>query len=341
MRAHSDRPRLEPLDARVLPSFSSAVDYPVGLGPQAVTTAEFDSDGGHRRAFTLLELVVVIAITAVLIGLLLPAVQKVREAAARAQCANNLKQIGLAVFAFEADHRRLPPGAVQGPFPPAGVPEDVNHSLWPFLLPYLEQGTVAARYRWDLPPFHPANVPLASVRIAVLQCPAASVGRQETAAEDSNWPPGAGAACTDYAPVEINPILADRGFIRPGVDCEPALPTNGRVRLTDITDGTSNTLLVAEDARRPGAWDLGWQVAGPPRPGGAWASPANRISVRGSGGAAINYTNDQEVYGLHSRGANALFADGSVRFLREGLSVETLVALISRAGGEPVGSALD
>src|SRR5262245_17714033 len=102
-----------------------------------------------RGGFTLIELLVVIAIIAVLIGLLLPAVQKVREAAARIQCANNLKQIGVAVFAFEAEHRRLPPGAVQGPFPPAGVPEGVNHSLWPFLLPYLEQETVTARYRWD------------------------------------------------------------------------------------------------------------------------------------------------------------------------------------------------
>src|SRR5438876_542871 len=103
------------------------------------------SSGWSRRAFTLIELLVVIAIIAVLIGLLLPAVQKVREASSRASCANNLKQIGVALHNFHDVNGAFPPARIAGPYAQYSItiPANVQHSGWPFLLPFLEQDALA------------------------------------------------------------------------------------------------------------------------------------------------------------------------------------------------------
>lgn len=254
-----------------------------------------------RPGFTLLELLVVIGLLAILIGLLLAAVQKVREAGRRAECQSRLRNQAMAVLHYESESGVLPPGAIQGPFKP-GVPAGAAHSLWAVELPYLDQGPVAGRYRMGVSFDHPENRPAVAARIPVLECPNAPPGRL------AEWDTGSGGVA-DYAPLDVNPFLADIAAIDPVANFEGPLPVNGRVRLSDITDGASNTILLAEAGGRPGM---------------AWCSPEVPLSLR------------QVFGGLHPRGNNVAMADGSVRFLRETVSLRVLGRLATRAGGEPV-----
>lgn len=260
-----------------------------------------------RRAFTLIELLVVMAIVGVLIGLTLAAVQRTREAGRRTECLNRLRQNALAVLHYESTTGRLPPGAVQGPFPELGVPSGAGHGMWPFLLAYIDQGPLAARYRFDVPYDHPANQPVATAAIAVLVCPNAAPDRIE------EWsPPPNHAAVTDYAPVDVNPFLADIGLIDPATSFQGTLPLNGMVRMGDITDGTSTTFLVVEAGGRPGV---------------AWNSPILPVGLRqvfaGSGG-------------LHRNGTPVSFVDGSVHFIPDSTDIRILARLATRSGGEVV-----
>jgi prepilin-type N-terminal cleavage/methylation domain-containing protein/prepilin-type processing-associated H-X9-DG protein len=292
------------------------------------------------RAFTLIELLVVIAIIGVLIALLLPAVQKVREAANRMSCTNNLKQCGLAVHHFETNHGRLPPGAVLGPYEPLNIPPNVTHGCWPFLLPYLEQQTLYDRYRWDLDWSHADNELVVTTQLKILQCPSAEVNRLGPGLVPTN---GMGA-CTDYVPLkEINSQLADRGWVDVVGDYRGTLYVNEMTRISEITDGTSNTMLITEEAGLPKRWQRGQQT-GAFTPGCPWASSANHLRVWGStadgaaplGSCAINCTNYVNIYSFHPGGANAVFADGSVHFLNANLAIRVLGRLITRAGGEVV-----
>jgi prepilin-type N-terminal cleavage/methylation domain-containing protein/prepilin-type processing-associated H-X9-DG protein len=257
-----------------------------------------------RRGLSLIEVLVVLGILAVLLGLTLAAVQRVREAARRAECQDRLRNQGLAALNYEAALGRLPPGAVQGPFARPAVPDGAGHGLWPLLLPYLDQAPLAARYRFDLPFDHPANQPAVTASLKILECPNATpVDRT------ANWGTGYGGVA-DYAPLDVNPFLADVGVIDAVSNFQGPLPVNGAVRMTEVTDGTSTTVLLAEASGRPGA---------------AWSSPELLLGLRqffGRGG------------GLHRGGSHVCMADGSVHFLSDGLSLRVLGRLATRAGGE-------
>jgi prepilin-type processing-associated H-X9-DG protein len=288
---------------------------------------------------------VVIAILALFLGLLLGGIQKARDNSIRARCAYNLHNVGLATFHYENAHGRLPPGGVQGPFAEAGIPRGASHGLWPFLLPYIEQAALAGTYHLDVPYYHPSNQPAAATSVTILECPATpEPDRVETRVEQRAWPPGAEGACTDYAPISLNPLLKDRGWIEPVANLDSALPINGLVQMAAITDGCSNTLLVVESAGRPRRWRMGQPVPLAHTPGGPWSSAANGLQIRGfvrpdqQVPCAVNCSNDGEVYSFHSRGVNALLADGSVRFLSDGLALRVLAGLVTRAGGEVIGS---
>jgi prepilin-type N-terminal cleavage/methylation domain-containing protein/prepilin-type processing-associated H-X9-DG protein len=257
----------------------------------------------RRSGFTLIELLVVIAILGVLIGLTLAAVQKVRESARRAECQNHMRNQGLAILNYESAFGRLPPGAASGPFGLAGVPAGASHGLWALMLPYLDQGSLANHYRLDLSFDHPANQPVVTARLKILECPNAPPGRM------TDWGTGSGAVA-DYAPFEVNPFLADLGVIDPVVNFEGPLPINGAVRMIDITDGTSNTILLAEASGRPGV---------------VWSSPEILLSLRQFFGGLT---------GLHPGGSHVCMADGSVHFLRDSLGLRALGRLATRAGGE-------
>jgi prepilin-type N-terminal cleavage/methylation domain-containing protein/prepilin-type processing-associated H-X9-DG protein len=292
----------------------------------------------HRRlGFTLIELLVVIAIIGILIALLLPAVQKVREAANRMSCQNNLKQLGLALLNYHETFNTFPPGHLD-------VSGTIHHS-WPiFIFPYMEQDNVYRLYHFEVSwddALNDSGVNQTEIKNFI--CPSAPAGRK-----------GANKrGVLDYPAANNVPRLSPPN---PYIDPLPAndptfvgvLGHNAYRRIAEVTDGTSSTLLLAEDAGRNQHWRAGRFLAIAGSEDGAWANPANNISVKGfnpdpppggvPGACAINCINEQQVYSFHPGGANALFADGSVHMLRDTLNINVLVGMITRHGGEVISS---
>lgn len=303
--------------------------------------------------FTLIELLVVISIIGVLIGMLLPAVQAAREAARRMQCQNNLKQLCLGFFNFDSQHGEYPPAAMKSP----------KYTSWaPFVLPFIEQGNLERQYHYDAHWPDPLNAEVIKTEISTFYCPSSPPHGFHTGSKNDknmgqiSWV----AAVTDYSPVGgTKEDLISLGYIASVGDVRGAMtkmagplkaqePANKdslpyiRNSVRDICDGTSNTILFAEVAGQPDLWLAGGQQGSGLSDRGGWADYGNIIDLEGStydgktlkGPCPMNCTNQKNMYSFHPGGANAGFADGSVRFLSESMTMWTLGALITRNGGE-------
>ena len=296
-----------------------------------------------RHGFTLIELLVVIAIIAILIGLLLPAVQKVREAAARMKCQNNLKQIGLAMHNYAGANNGLPPRRSY-PLPEPNVG-------WPVLiLSYIEQDNVQKAMRADLSFFAPENNDIVKRPLPIFQCPSTPNSGQLVKMNAN----GMYGAAGDYYACNI---VQDPTFTMPSgatvsaalID-DMALGQGNTVRpLTDFPDGTSNTLVIREVAGRPDRYNAtGTRTAyaGGVSSIGAWASYQTAVvqswdesGTTANGTCVINCNNEYGTYAFHSAGANHLFADGSVRMVRKGVNKYLYYSLVTRNGGEVISNA--
>jgi prepilin-type N-terminal cleavage/methylation domain-containing protein len=312
------------------------------------------STAPHRRsgrtAFTLIELLVVIAIIATLIGLLVPAVQKVREAAARMQCANNMKQVGLALHNYHDTNRHFPPAQPYGFYYSNWYsdPTIVNYdrSCWiGFILPYLEQGPMYRQYQASI---HPANTytcwqPYATTHLPSLLCPS-----------DPNSPK-LGTVPGNSQGTHANIVVCiGSGYATPngsnGLDLNGIFYGRSATRLLDIKDGTSNTLLTSEVLLSPdigASHDVRGRVWNSIHSGTEFTTlyPPNSTIGDNTMGycnplpqapcASQSISNSYALArSMHPGGVNAGLADGTVRFVQNGVTPSIWLGMGTRAGGE-------
>jgi prepilin-type N-terminal cleavage/methylation domain-containing protein/prepilin-type processing-associated H-X9-DG protein len=303
--------------------------------------------------FTLIELLVVIAIIAALIALLLPAVQAAREAARRAQCTNNLKQVGVAFHNYADTFERWPASAEA-----IRTPDLEQLAGWGTrILPYLEQPALYAAYNFDRGFHVPPNQTVVRTVLAVYLCPSSArssnpvAGVSQFTGSTGKPNPALLAAAGDYFTARS---YVDSWYATPFTERLGAIQMAYATRLADVTDGLSNSLLAYECAGRPDYWLRGRLVStfnpAAPSPSeyaigfshGAWAGFMNMRIVSFTGGeyqydgpCVINCHNGwNAVYSFHPGGINALACDGSVRFLKESTAKSVLGAFVSIAGGE-------
>jgi prepilin-type N-terminal cleavage/methylation domain-containing protein/prepilin-type processing-associated H-X9-DG protein len=325
--------------------------------------------GGLRGAFTLIELLVVIAIIAILIGLLVPAVQKVREAANRAKCQNNLKQFTLACHNYYDAHRHLPIGS-QGRNPndpnwayPSGPTAPPRTPWIAHLMPYIEQTAFAGKYNFNISFLTSPNTLIITTRFPMFDCP-------------SDTPESAGHPQIGDLKANYGVNWGSWSFRQQGGPTNGVFPLNygdqkGRApfylnygaKLTDITDGTSNTLCMSEVLqgpwtqlpgqayvdRRGRIWNddtFCYQIStrltpNSPRGDYGYCDPSDKLIPCDPLSAGLTAAAAPDAYlgarSRHSGGVNASFCDGSVRFVSNNIDLATWVALSSIAAGDLVG----
>jgi prepilin-type N-terminal cleavage/methylation domain-containing protein/prepilin-type processing-associated H-X9-DG protein len=272
-----------------------------------------------RPAFTLIELLVAIAIIGVLVALLLPAVQAAREAARRVRCTGNLRQIGLALHAYHDAHRTFPAG---GWIPAASLPQNARMNLgWSAaILPGVEQAALYDALNVGLAYNKPANSTAARTVLSVYLCPSEP--------RKSPWHRAPGDPF-DSADADYGGMYGPRGLRGPGDINNPprgALLFNQCLGIAQIRDGTSQTIHVGEAPEAINAM---------------WISGHNLFDQSKPINARPPAEFGEELASQHPGGANALFADGSVHFLKQTMDVRPLAALCTRAGGEVVDAPTD
>jgi prepilin-type N-terminal cleavage/methylation domain-containing protein len=308
----------------------------------------------RRGGFTLIELLVVIAIIAILVGLLLPAVQKVRDAAARIQCGNNLHQLGLACHSFANDHGGcLPPSRellsypgelselLGGGFGEPDGDEDISSTAFPFLLPYIEQQNVYNLFNLQYypnansgfgsgygVPYANQNPLALATNIPIFFCPARRIASGAQLSSDT--PPG---TCSDYA-TNVGTTGFDWFFtVRPNGPFQLGVSAQG-VRLAQITDGTSNTILIGDKNVAVGTFGQANNDCS------VYNGFNLSCSMRSAG---LNYPLSSSVndpgwsFGSwHTGVCQFVFADGSVHSLSPSVSLQALEYLCNMEDGQTI-----
>lgn len=312
-----------------------------------------------KRAFTLVELLVVISIIGILVAVLLPAVQAAREAARRMSCSNNLKQLGLALHNYETTHRVFPPSRI------ATTNPIFQQSWLMMILSEIEQTASFANYNKNISWFEQQNTPITTQKISTYKCPSAIEQRE---LPPSSFYVNIGVnygqpvfGYSDYGSVNAirNSAFVSNGL--PSLGSREVMGALGRgpfgVKLASISDGLSNTVCVSEDAGRPTMFISGKRSANPRSSipnvfatfdGWAWADINGGFSIDGSningmqnsttssggttivGNCNINCTNDSEIYSFHSEGCLMLRCDGSVHYASKNINGQSFIALLTR-----------